>query len=75
MERSGGGKFASAAFELDDEDGSRKKGEAGAVVKDSASGALGGGRWINVSPGSSSVTTAFLDVLRGSLGRGRGRTA
>lgn len=38
-------------------------------------GAVGGGRWMNVSPGAISLTTAFFEVVSGSRGRGSGRTA
>jgi len=50
----------------------RRNGDDGAVVRECGEGAEGGGRCMNVSPGTILVMIAFVDVVRGSRGRGRG---
>ena len=50
----------------------RRNGDDGAVVRECGEGAEGGGRCMNVNPGSISLMIAFVDVVRGSRGRGRG---
>lgn len=70
-----GGRDVDEDSGVEDDNGVRRRGDEGAVVNEWGAAADGGGRCTNVKPGAISVTLAFFEVARGSLGRGSGRTA